>query len=202
MFWHQSATKRGPATSRAKTIAMPSSGKRHLDRAIISAGVLFWLITIAGCSLGNRFLFSSKSEFSANPAHYGVPYEEIWFPARDGAMLNGWFVAGAPAAPLVLYFHGNDGNLSDCAEYLKLLHDLGFPVCVFDYRGYGQSHGETLRENDLYEDARGAIAYLERRGWRHERMIYYGQSMGAAVAVQMALESPPAGLALESSFTS
>ena len=165
MFLHHSATERGPATPGAKTMAMLSPGKRHLGRAIFSAFVLFWLVTLAGCSMGNRFFFSSKSEFSATPAYYGIPYEDVWFSARDGMTLNGWFAAGAPGFPLILYFHGNGGNLSDCAEYLKLLHDLGFPVCVFDYRGYGQSHGETLRENDLYEDARGAIAYLEKRGW-------------------------------------
>jgi pimeloyl-ACP methyl ester carboxylesterase len=174
----------------------------NVRRAVFSACLILVVMMTAGCSLGNRFFFSSKGEFTATPARYGVPYEDVWFNAPDGVSLNGWFAPGDPGVPLILYFHGNGGNLSDCAEYLKLLHDLGFPVFVFDYRGYGQSRGETLREDDLYKDARGAIAYLERRGWRHEGMVYYGQSLGGAVAVQMAIEAPPAGLVLESAFTS
>jgi hypothetical protein len=116
--------------------------------------------------------------------------------------LNGWFVPGAAETPLVLFFHGNAGNITDNREYLNLLHGRGFPILIFDYRGFGKSQGEPFRENDLYQDARGAVSYLEGQGWPLARTIFFGQSLGSAVALQMALETPPAGLVLESAFTS
>lgn len=149
----------------------------------------------------NHFVFTPKKGISATPAQSDIPYQEVWFQARDGVHLNGWFIPGARQAPLILFFHGNAGNLSDNLEYIKLLHGQGFPIFIFDYRGYGKSDGEPSRENDLYQDARGAVSYLEGRGWRHQRMIFFGQSLGAAVALQTALESPPEGLVMESSFT-
>lgn len=164
--------------------------------------ILLMLLSSCGCAVMNRFVFLPKKELTATPARDSLAYQEIWFPSRDGVQLNAWFVPGKPETPLVLFFHGNAGNLSDNLEYLNLLHGQGFPIFIFDYRGYGISQGEPRRENDLYEDARGAISYLEGQGWQHEKTIFFGQSLGAAVALQMALENPPAGLVMESSFTS
>lgn len=175
---------------------------RCRDHAALYAVMLLFLLTISGCTAMNRYVFILKKELPDTPARNSLPYQEIWFPARDGVQLNGWFVPGALETPLVVFFHGNAGNLSDNLEYLNLLHSRGFPIFIFDYRGYGKSQGVPLRENDLYQDARGAISYLEQQGWPHKKTIFYGQSLGSAVALQMALETPPAGLVMESSFTS
>lgn len=164
--------------------------------------LLLFLLAVFGCSVLNSFIFIPKGELLATPAKYGIAYQEIWFPASDGVPLNGWFLPGVPDKPLVLFFHGNAGNLSDNVEYLNLLHGSGFPIFIFDYRGFGKSDGEPLRENDLYQDARGALSYLVGQGWPQERIIFFGQSLGSAVALQMALETRPAGLVMESSFTS
>jgi pimeloyl-ACP methyl ester carboxylesterase len=149
----------------------------------------------------NVFIFKSSQDLTATPLELGMPYQEVWFEARDGVLLNGWFIPGHQDIPLILFFHGNGGNLSDNLPYLNLLHKQGFPIFIFDYRGYGKSAGQPLGEKDLYQDARGAVSYLERAGWRHERMIFFGQSLGAAVALQAALESPPAGVVMEAAFT-
>lgn len=155
-----------------------------------------------GCAVINRFIFTPSKRITATPADKSIPYQEIWFQSGDGVRLNGWFIKGAPWNPLVLFFHGNGGNLSANLDYIKLLHGRGYPIFIFDYRGYGKSSGQPLKEEDLYQDARAALAYLEARGWHHESMIYFGQSLGAAVALQTALESPPEGLVMEGSFTS
>lgn len=162
------------------------------------------LLLLAGCAFLNGYILVPKEQITSTPAKYGIAYQEVWFPASDGVELNGWFLPGtrSPELPLVLLFHGNAGNLSDNVEYLRLLHDSGFPLFIFDYRGFGKSGGDALHEKDLYRDARGALAYLERRGWSHDRIIFFGQSLGAAVALQMTLEKRPAGLVMESSFTS
>lgn len=160
------------------------------------------LLFIYGCAVLNGYILIPKQRITSTPAQYLIGYQEVWFPASDGVRLNGWFIPGNRDLPLVLLFHGNAGNVSDNLEYLRLLHDNGFPLFIFDYRGFGKSDGQALHERDLYRDARGALSYLESRGWSHDSIIFFGQSMGAAVALQMALEKKPAGLVMESSFTS
>jgi len=157
---------------------------------------------LSGCSIVGSFVFKTKHDVTDTPARYGIPYTNVWFPAPDGVQLNGWLVPGSPSMPPILFFHGNGGNLSDNVQYVNLLHQQGFTIFVFDYRGFGESRGRAHSEKELYKDARGAIAYLQKTGWRHEETIYYGQSMGGAVALQMALEMPPVALVMESTFTS
>ena len=102
-----------------------------------------------------------------------------------------------------LWFHGNAGNIGDRVENLKLLHDeVGVNVFLFDYRGYGRSRGRPT-EKGTYLDADAALAYLRSRSdVSQEHIIYYGRSLGAAVAVDLATRHPPYGLILESPFPS
>jgi fermentation-respiration switch protein FrsA (DUF1100 family) len=141
-------------------------------------------------------------ELVATPADVGLRYEEVFFPAADGVRLHGWLVPGLPGRPLVLFCHGNAGNISHRVENLRLFRErLGVSVFIFDYRGYGRSEGHATEEG-TYADARGALAWLRGRGWEPARIVYFGRSLGAAVAVQLALEAPPAGLVLETPFPS
>jgi uncharacterized protein len=199
----QSLPPRGPTVARRAVAALRQNrGTTRQGRLTLYACLLLLLLTVAGCAILNRYIFIPKEDISATPEKYGLIYQDIWFPAPDGVQLNAWFLPGNQDKPLVLFFHGNAGNLSDNLEYLKLLHGCGFPIFIFDYRGFGNSEGEPLRESDLYQDGRGALSYLVRQGWRHEEIIYFGQSLGSAVALQMALETRPGGLVMESSFTS
>lgn len=188
---------------RPKTPGAPSPDSQQSWHSVLLQSVLALLfLSFIGCAVINNFVFTPRKGITATPAQKSIPFQEVWFPSADGVRLNGWYLAGLPRFPLVLFFHGNAGNLSDNLEYLNLLHGRGFPVFIFDYRGYGKSAGEPRGENDLYQDARGAVAYLEGRGWRRDGMIFFGQSLGAAVALQSALDAPPLGLVMESSFTS
>jgi fermentation-respiration switch protein FrsA (DUF1100 family) len=151
--------------------------------------------------LEHHFLFFPDQNLHTTPAADGLSYEEIDFPAADGTPLHGWYLPGPEGRPLVLFCHGNAGNIADRVEILRFLHDLGLAVFIFDYRGYGRSQGQAS-EAGTYDDGRGALDWLAGRGWRPDRMIYFGRSLGAAIALQLALERPPAGLVLESPFTS
>ena len=132
----------------------------------------------------------------------GLPLEEVWFQAEDGTKLFGWYVEASPAAPVLLWCHGNAGNVIHRLENLAELYRLGLSVFIFDYRGYGRSAGKPSEEG-LYQDALAAHAYLtNRRGVRPERLILFGRSLGAAVAGTVAGERPAAGLILESPFPS
>ena len=174
--------------------------KRNLH-VLLPAFLALVILTLIGCAMITSFVFLPQKTVEATPAHRDIPFKEIWFQAPDGVPLNAWFVNGEAGMPLLLFFHGNGGNLSHNLDYIALLHKRGFPVFIFDYRGYGKSGGQPLEEEDLYQDGRGALSYLEGLGWRRERIIYFGQSMGSSVALQLALEAPPAGLVMESSFT-
>ena len=152
-------------------------------------------------ALEHIFLYFPDSELVMTPAVMQLEFEDVFFAAADGTKLHGWYLPGEAESPLVLFCHGNAGNISHRVDNLHWLHELGLSVFIFDYRGYGQSEG-TASEEGTYSDLRGALRWLQDRGWTSERMIYFGRSLGAGVALQLSLEEPPAGLVLESPFTS
>ncbi len=152
-------------------------------------------------AMEHHFIFFPDRQLVATPSLYDLTFEEVHFSAADGTALHGWYLPGEVDQPLVLFFHGNAGNISHRLDNLRLLRKLGVSVFIFDYRGYGQSAGKAS-ETGTYSDARGALAWVQARGWTTQQMVYFGRSLGAAVAVQLAEESPPAGLILETPFTS
>jgi fermentation-respiration switch protein FrsA (DUF1100 family) len=173
---------------------------RQLAPALLLTAGLFAPATTEG-ALEQRYVYFPDRELVATPAAVGLAYEEVRFAAADGTILHGWYLPGEAGRPLVVFCHGNAGNISHRLESLHLLHGLGLSVFIFDYRGYGQSAG-TPSEEGTYADARGALAWLRQRGWTPAQLIYFGESLGAAVALQLAVEQPPAGLVLEAPFTS
>lgn len=131
-----------------------------------------------------------------------LPLEDIWFQSSDGTKLFGWYVENAATSAVVLWCHGNAGNIIHRLENLRELYRLGLSVFLFDYRGYGRSQGSPSEEG-LYQDALGAYDQLTRtRLIRPERIVLFGRSLGAAVAVEVASHKLAAGLILESSFPS
>ncbi|HSW59017.1 MAG TPA: alpha/beta hydrolase [Dehalococcoidales bacterium] len=152
--------------------------------------------------LDRYFLFFPTSQIEGDPSDLGLPFEEVFFVTRDDCRLHGWFVP-ANSNLTLLWFHGNAGNISHRLYILGLLRDaLDVNVFLFDYRGYGRSTGNPS-EKGLYRDAEAALDYLRSRpGGDHQKIIYFGQSLGSAVAVDLAARHPPAGLILEAAFPS
>ncbi len=132
----------------------------------------------------------------------GLPLEDVWFQAEDGTKLFGWYVQASSAAPVLLWCHGNAGNVIHRLDNLAELYRMGLSVFIFDYRGYGRSAGKPSEEG-LYQDALAAYSYLAgTRGIRPDRLILFGRSLGASVAGTVASQKPAAGLILESPFPS
>ena len=148
------------------------------------------------------FIYFPAKKLLGDPAYQGLAFEEVSFATSDDVRLHGWFVPGQNEVTW-LWFHGNAGNISHRLENLKLVHDeLGVSVFLFDYRGYGHSQGRPS-ERGTYRDAEAALAYLRsRRDIREERIVYFGRSLGAAVAVGLATRHSPYALILESPFPS
>lgn len=167
----------------------------------LAVGVCLMMTSPVRSALEHHFLYFPDPNLVATPELYDLGYEEVRFEAADGTLLNGWLIPGRPESPLVLFFMGNAGNMSHRLDNLLFLHRLGANVFIFDYRGYGQSAGKAS-EPGTYSDALGALEFLRQRGWKPDQMVYFGRSIGAAVALQTALDNFPAGLILESPFTS
>jgi hypothetical protein len=122
--------------------------------------------------------------------------------SADGLRLLAWYrPPPAASAPVLVYFHGNAGHIGHRAERVRPYVDAGFGAFLVEYRGYGGNPGRPT-EDGLYADARAAVDFLGQEGVVPERLVFYGESLGTAVAVQIALERACAALVLEAPFTS
>lgn len=132
----------------------------------------------------------------------GLAFEDAWFTAKDGTRLHGWYVPHPQPQAVVLFCHGNGGNVALWADVLLILHDrMGVTAMGFDYRGYGRSEG-TPSEAGVLADARAARTWLaQRAGIPENQIVLMGRSLGGAVAVDLATDGTR-GLILESTFTS
>ncbi len=152
-------------------------------------------------------VFFPQAEVLYTPADAGLAYEDVRFDTTDGLTLHGWFVPGPEGrggdGQTWLWFHGNGGNLAHRVDEIALLHRrIGVNLFIFDYRGFGRSAGAPS-EWGTYVDARAALQYLRGRpDVDPERLVYFGHSLGASVAVELAVGTSPLGLVLVSPFTS
>lgn len=157
------------------------------------------------------FLFQSRLIFLPNvagrdvvatPADVGLSFREVSISTSDGKVLHAWWLPHPHPRAALLFSHGNAGNISHRLESLRLFHDLGFEVLIYDYRGYGQSTGSP-GEAGLYLDGKAALRWLvDTEDIALTDVVVFGRSMGAAVAARLASENPVAALILESGFTS
>ena len=138
--------------------------------------------------------------------------EDCHFRTSDGVRLHGWYCTplrceGGPGVPVnaemvVLWLHGNAGNISYRYDMIRAMMDLPVEVFIIDYRGYGKSEGRP-NEEGLYLDARAAWDYLiDERGVAAKRIVIFGKSLGGVPAIDLAGRVVPAGLIVQSTFTS
>lgn len=167
--------------------------------------LILTLFLAGGCveALENRLIFFPDKRIEATPRDWGLAYEEISFKTQDGLSLHGWWIPGTGSPLTILWFHGNGGNISYRLDNIKRRHDLlGTNIFIFDYRGYGRSEGRASEEG-TYIDGDAAIAYLRSRAdVDPARIVFLGESLGSAVAVEMATRHTCAALILEAPFLS
>ena len=154
-------------------------------------------------ALLHSLLYFPSRAIGQTPGQAGLPHRELAMETEDGEWLHGWRLE-ARSAPIgqMLVCHGNGGNVGDRLPFAALLTAAGFDLVLFDYRGYGRSSGRPS-EQGTYRDARAALACLRAQsGVDPSRVLLLGESLGGAVALELALAHPPAGLVLLSAFTS
>ncbi len=197
------AGPRGPRSTRPPTIRP----LRVLAGAFVGSALL---LTLGARVMDRHFIFFPERLIEATPEAMGLPFEDVIFTAADSVKLHGWFIP-APrtqtptgARPFTfIMFHGNAGNISHRIDWAKLYRDrLGVNVFLFDYRGYGRSEGQPTEKGTYLDGDAAVAAMLARPDVDPARIVLAGHSLGAGVATETALRHPPAGLVLESPFTS
>ena len=177
------------------------NGLRRMAVVVCAAAI------VAGC---DRLFYFPSRELIHDPVVIGLPFHDVWFDGQDGTRLHGWFFPAGragetPAKATVIHFHGNAENISTHVYSAVWLAREGFNVFAFDYRGYGQSGGEPDRDG-IQEDAAAAVRWVRGRpDIDPDRLILFGQSLGAAIAVHLAAGPERTGLravVLESGFSS
>jgi len=150
----------------------------------------------------HRSLYFPTKEIEFLPSNIGLSYEDVYLETADGVRLNAWFVPSKTSRYTFLFCHGNGGNISHRIEKILILNQLGLDVFIFDYRGYGRSSGRPS-EKGFYKDAEAAYHYLvSERKVSPDSIILYGESLGAAVAIDLARIEGVKALITEASLSS
>ncbi len=172
--------------------------------SFLSVGMLllaFVLIVATIVLRQDRLLYFPTRALASGPLAFGLRAEELSLRAEDGVPLHGWWIKGEGRRAL-LFFHGNAGNAADRLERARVLNRrFGLDIFLVDYRGYGRSGGSPS-EDGLYRDGRAVYLEAVHRGFGADRIILFGESLGSAVAIQLALDRPCGALVLETPFLS
>jgi fermentation-respiration switch protein FrsA (DUF1100 family) len=206
---YRDAARRRPTPSRPAHATIPAARMRWKSFVIPSRGALIRaallvLVFPAGLLIfEKKLIYFPARELELAPSDLGLRSEEAPLVGEDGVRIHAWFLPRPGSRLTVLVSHGNAGNISHRLHRAALLEAaLDADVLLYDYRGYGRSEGAPDEEG-TYRDSRAAYRYLvEGRGVRPERLVLFGESLGSAVTLELALTHPCAAVVLESPFTS
>lgn len=166
------------------------------------AGAVYIALALILAIFQSKLVYYPTHDINSTPQSIGLQYEDVDLNTADSVRINGWFIPGDNHLGVLLFCHGNAGNISHRLESIKIFNDLGLSVFIFDYRGYGNSDG-TPSEKGTYLDAEAAWRYLtEERMIDSSDIILFGRSLGGSVAAYLAKETHPGALILESAMAS
>ncbi len=178
--------------------------KRFLPRIILFLVALAFLAVTVLYFFQDLLIFQTVSLDADHTYTFDQPFKEYFIPVPASntsptETLNAlWFKSSGPSKGLILYFHGNRGNLQRWGTYAVDFTVHGYDVLMIDYRGYGKSTGKPSEEA-LYADALTVHKWAQAMG-SYPRLIIYGRSLGSAVASRLAMDVQPDLLILETPF--
>ena len=170
---------------------------------LILGAVGFYIFVLLYLTISQaRFIYFPERAIIVTPAKIGLQYQAVSFKTADGIKLSAWFVPAEKSRGVILFCHGNAGNISHRLESMCVFYRLGMSTFIFDYRGYGQSEGKP-GEQGTYLDAEAAWQYLvQKQQVAPSEIIVFGRSLGGAVGAWLAQNHTPKALIIESTFTS
>ncbi len=170
--------------------------------ALAILALLYLLVCLLAFLFQGKLVYFPERNLAVTPEEVGLSYQDVEFQTRDGVRLHGWLVPAPREMAVLLFCHGNAGNISGRLESVRLFHALGLTVFIFDYRGYGRSAGHP-NEAGTYADTHAAWEYLtEHERVAPGRIVLFGRSLGGAVAIELATHVRPRGLIVEATFSS
>lgn len=173
-----------------------------LKRFLVHVVTAYLVLCVLLLLFQRRLVYFPGEAPRGNPRGVGLEFDEVKLVAEDGVELHAWLVRVAEPKGVVLFCHGNAGNIEHRLPAARVFCNLGYCVLLFDYRGYGASEGKPSEEG-TYLDAEAAYSYLvETAGFESERIAVYGESLGGAVAIELGGRREVACLVVESAFTS
>jgi len=160
------------------------------------------LVIFLGCdSLVNRLSFFPDTTFLIPVDELPPSVREVFIRAPDGIRLQCYHIPRSGSERILIYFHGNAGNVGHRLPDLLRLSSYGIHILALSYRGYGKSEGKPS-EKGIYLDGKTAVAYAaEDLGFLREQIVLMGRSIGASVAVDAAQHMDLAGLILVTPLT-
>ncbi|MBI3832710.1 MAG: alpha/beta hydrolase [Planctomycetes bacterium] len=211
-------------------LTTPGGAKRQLLRLGVIAICTYIATCLGIAAFQRSLIYFPHKPYDATPREFGIAYEDVQLITEDGIRISAWWVPSATpkpttdndttfksnppssplgkggggaddlANPIFIFFHGNAGNISHRIDKLMDLRQRGISTLIVDYRGYGKSEG-TPTETGLYRDADAAWKYLtETKQISLNRIVLFGESLGGAVAIDLAARKNPAALVVECTF--
>jgi fermentation-respiration switch protein FrsA (DUF1100 family) len=197
VFTGISISNRNPSGFRKKGFLLRLSA--HLGK-VWKILLLSSVWCLSGCL--SHVLYHPSRELRGTPADLGLSYESVSLETADGKRLSAWWVPSESPRGVLLFCHGNAGNISDRLGFIRFFNRLGLSVFIFDYRGYGKSSGSPS-EQGIYRDTEAAWNYLEQiRRVDPQKIVVFGRSLGGSIAAWISQRHRPGALILESAFTS
>lgn len=159
-------------------------------------------LCLAAYLFQTRLIYFPGPPPGRTPADAGLEFRELELATSDGVRLHAWLLEARAPRGVVLVCHGNAGSIEQRIEHGSAFVSMGWSVLLFDYRGYGRSTGSPSEEG-TYRDAEAAYDWLVGAGGQSgARIVVYGESLGAGVAIELARRRPVDGVVAESAFTS
>ncbi len=205
--------------TREPRLASRDDPVRSVLHLVLTLAAVYLLLCVVMFARQRKLVYFPGPAPAANPGDHGLAFDELELSTADGEVLHAWRVRArggldasesvAPGAPvgggrgtlLVVHCHGNAGNMENRIPVAGAFAAMGFDCLLFDYRGYGRSSGSPT-EQGLYQDALAAYEWARSAGYAPGAIAVFGESLGAAVAVELARLRPVAGVVLENAFTS
>ena len=178
-----------------------TAAKILIKKTVNSAIIIYLILLIF------LFLFQRKLQYMPmgkmwEIASYNLEgFEEERLTTSDKIKIYAWYKPAKKGKKIILYFHGNAGNMGERAHKFSAFANQGFGVLAISYRGYYRSEGSPS-EAGLMRDADAALQFLLQQNYQAENIILFGESLGSGVAVQMATKFNFAAIILESPYSS